>query len=96
MSKVLFVRMDADEYERLRTAALADDRTISQAVRVAIRSYLGSRAENAALRDELERQWGNAHASQCDNWWPHPDGDECSWPKPALLGHLPPTQEPTT
>ncbi len=43
------------------------------------------RAENAALRDELEEQWRANHFEHCSREWPHPEGTRCNWERPAIL-----------
>jgi hypothetical protein len=59
----------------------ADD---SEAARLG-RANEALRRENGVLRAELRRQWGYNHAEFCDIGWPHPSGEDCSWPPPDCL-----------
>lgn len=47
------------------------------------------RAENAALRDELEEQWQANHFEHCSREWPHPEGARCNWERPPILDAAP-------
>jgi hypothetical protein len=41
--------------------------------------------ENAALREELQKQWESNHFEHCSREWPHPEGKPCHWPLPEVL-----------
>ena len=43
--------------------------------------------ENALLREELKEQWRSNHGEQCSWTWPHPPGEWCHLPPPAILGY---------
>jgi hypothetical protein len=41
------------------------------------------------LRAALESEWSGNHVERCGEW-PHPEGDECFWPRPAVLDRVVP------
>ena len=53
--KAMTLRIDDVEYERLRTVAYVEDRSISDLVREAIREYIRDKAAQDTFRAALKR-----------------------------------------
>jgi predicted transcriptional regulator len=55
MMKAMTLRLDDTEYERLRTVAFVEKRSVTDVVREAILGYVRSKAERAEFRAALQR-----------------------------------------
>ncbi len=53
--KAMTLRLDDAEYERLRTVAFVEKRSVTDVVREAILGYVRSKAERAEFRAALQR-----------------------------------------
>ena len=53
--KALTLRLDETEYERLRSLAYVEDRSMSDVIREAIREYIAQRASPDAFRNSMEQ-----------------------------------------
>ena len=53
--KAMTLRLDETEYERLRTVAFVEDRTVSDVIRDAIYEYIQRKASHDEFRASLER-----------------------------------------
>ncbi len=53
--KAMTLRLEETEYERLRTVAFVERRSVTDVVREAIEDYVWAKAEQAEFRDALRR-----------------------------------------
>ena len=53
--KAMTLRLDEAEYERLRTMAFVEKRTMTNVIREAIEEYVQRKAEHAEFQDALDR-----------------------------------------
>ena len=53
--RAMTLRLNETEYERLRTLAYVEDRTMTDVVREAIHEYIQRKASRDEFRDSLER-----------------------------------------
>jgi predicted transcriptional regulator len=53
--KAMTLRLNETEYERLRTVAFVEDRTVSDVIREAIHQYVQRKASHDEFRASLER-----------------------------------------
>lgn len=53
--KAMTLRLDETEYERLRTLAFVEKRSMTDVVRVAVEDYVRAKAEQAEFRVALQR-----------------------------------------
>jgi len=53
--KAMTLRLDDTEYERLRTLAYVEKRSVTEVVREAVEDYIRTKAEHAEFRAALQR-----------------------------------------